>query len=454
MTIPRNVGRIETDDEGLTLVEVVIALFIFGIIATLVAYSLTSSLVRVRESRSREIAVNLAAQEIDYDRAISNVFSVDDDSWTKVVNGTTFTVTREADWVPANNSTVACGAGGGTLQYKRVNVSVDWVGRTSGINPVKSSSIVAPNNRINDPLLGTIIISVTSSTGAGTPGVTATVTASSTNPNGAVALAAQPAATDSNGCTYALKVTPGNYDVTLSTPNYVDISQNPNPVFKNLSVTKGGVSKAPFTYDNSGLFSLAYGGATVATNHAVTFVNAVGGVYTKTVGSAASVSLFPFGDGYSALAGAYVGPVGSNPTCLNVDPASWTTPASGDGATGKALQNGPAAAPGGSATLNVASGVVSVTGLAAGRYVTAVLQSPVNGTGDPGCATGTPNLKFGPATAGTMKYALPFGSWKLYSGTSSGSTSTSIPTSQMVPVTRAILTASQATITLDPRTAG
>ncbi|MEN0085387.1 MAG: type II secretion system protein [Leifsonia sp.] len=454
MTIRSGFRRVSDDDEGLTLIEVMIALFVFSIIAMMVAYTLTSSLVRVRESRSREIAVNLAAQEIDYDRSIGNVFSVDSDQWSQVVNGTTFTITRSSDWVTANNSTVACGAGGGTLQYKRVNISVDWVGRTTGTNKVTSSSIISPNNRINDPNLGTIIVSVTSSTGAGAAGVTATVAPSATNANGAAVLSAQPAATDSNGCTYALKVTPGNYDVTLSTPNYVDINQNPTPVLRTVTVSQGSVGKAPFTYDSSALYTLQYAGATVPTNLPVTYVNVVGGAYTKIMGSAGTVRLFPFSDGYSAFAGAYVAPIGTNPSCVNVDPGSWTTPASGDGATGKALGAGTAAAPGGSASMPVASGVVTVTGLTAGQYVTAVLQSPVSGSGDPGCSTGTPNLTFSAATAASMTYVLPFGSWKLYSGSSSGSTANSIPTTRMTPVSRAILTPSLATITLDPRTVG
>ena len=50
--------------------------------------------------------------EVDLDRSIANVFGVGDTTWSKVVNNTTFHVTRSTDWVSTNNSTVACGAGG------------------------------------------------------------------------------------------------------------------------------------------------------------------------------------------------------------------------------------------------------------------------------------------------------------------------------------------------------
>ena len=179
------------DDAGLTLVEVLVAMFIFAIVSIGIAYTIINSLVIARETRSREIAANLASQEIDLDRSIANVFGVGDTTWSNVVNNTTFHVTRSTDWVSTSNSTVACGAGGGTLQYKRVNVSVTWDGMRPATSPVQADTLIAPNNRINDPALGTIIVSVVGASGAGTPGVTVTVTPSAV-PNGATALTTTP----------------------------------------------------------------------------------------------------------------------------------------------------------------------------------------------------------------------------------------------------------------------
>lgn len=441
-------------ESGLTLIEVMVAMFIFALISIGIALSISSSLLLTNDTRARETAANLAAQEIDLDRSASNVFAVTDTSWTTVVNGTTFTIARGTDWVSTNNSSVACGAGGGTLQYKKVNIAVTWAGMRAATQPVRADTLIAPNSRINDPTLGTIIVSVKSASGAGTPGVVVSVAPSST-PNGATALTTTPAATDSDGCTYALKVSPGNYDVTLSNPNYLDINQNPTPVLSTLQVTAGTAASAPFTYDNSGIFTLQYQNPTAVrpTNLNLTFVNPIGGAYVQPIGAATTTRLFPFSDGYAALAGKYVAPIGTAPSCTNVDPAAWTTPAA-DGAVGHTVQAA-AALPGQTQyTRLIAMGVVTVTGLASNSYLTAVSQAPIPATGDPGCTT--PNTyTFPKLTSGSsMTIALPFGAWKLYTGSSSGSTATTIATTAIAFVTRGVASPVQATITLDPRTVG
>ncbi|MDR6971508.1 prepilin-type N-terminal cleavage/methylation domain-containing protein [Leifsonia shinshuensis] len=442
------------DDSGLTLIEVMVAMFIFGLISVGIAASLTNALQLTRDTRAREIATNLAAQEIDLDRSVKDVFSVTDTSWTTVVNNTTFTIARNTDWVSTDNSSIACGAGGGTLQYKKVNISVTWLGMSPASAPVRSDTLIAPNSRINDPTLGTIIVSVRSASGAGTPGVSVTVSPSSPAA-GAVALSAQPPVTDADGCTYALKVTPGNYDVTLSNTNYLDIAQNPAPVLRNVQVTAGAAAPAPFTYDNSGVFTLNYGSgpALRPTNLKLTFVSVIGGPYVQTVGTNASSRLFPFTDGYATLAGAYVPPVGSAPSCVDVDPAQWTT-AAPDGAVGHPAKTA-AALPGQIVpTQPINMGMVTVSGLAANTFITAVSRAPIAGTGDPGCSTGDVYTFPKIPLAGSATIALPYGTWTLYTGTTSGSTSNTVPTSTIAFVTRGVATPPQNAITLDPRTVG
>src|SRR5690606_7509386 len=88
----------------------------------------------------------------------------------------------------------------------------------------------------------------------------ATVTVKPASPaNGAKPLSAQPAATDSQGCTYALMVDPGNYDVTVSKSGYVDVQQNTEPSSL-VSVEKSSASAAMMTLDLGGTFPLDYSG--------------------------------------------------------------------------------------------------------------------------------------------------------------------------------------------------
>jgi prepilin-type N-terminal cleavage/methylation domain-containing protein len=450
--IRARLGKSADREAGLSLIEIMVAMMIFAIISLGIAYSIVNSLVITRESRAREVAANLAAQDIDLDRAKADVFSISDLTWNTTVNGMIFHMSRATNWVSATGGTNACGAGGGTLQYKQVNISVTWDGMSATTPPVRADTLIAPNSRINDPTLGTIIISVKSASGAGTPGVTVTVTPSAV-PNGAAALTTAPTVTDADGCSYALKVTPGNYDVKLSNANYVDIHQSATP-FLTVSVTAGASTPAPFDFDNGTLFTFNYasnyaGTAVLPTNLDTSFLSTVGGVSTLKV--AGSVRLFPFGGGYATMAGAYVPPAGTSPSCTNVDAAMWTTPAA-DGAVGRTLPTDPSP-PGGVSTPQIRMGVLNVSGLTVNRFVTAVSQAAVPGTGDPGCGI-TSTYTFPKLTATTTTIALPFGAWKLYTGNSSGSLSTQIATSSMSILTRGTLTPTSGIATLDPRQVG
>ena len=94
-----------------------------------------------------------------------------------------------------------------------------------------------------------------------------------------------------------------------------------------------------------------------------------------------------------------------------------------------------------------------------GKYLTAISAS-TPGDGDPGCAAGQ-TLTFDkiPSTS-SMTLALPFGTWRLYYGSSSGSTSTALPSSSgtvgtltpISPGTVNAITSTTSSITFDPRT--
>ena len=121
-------GLDSSHDGGLTLIEVVVAMMIFMVITTGLLYTMTSLLGITRDSRPRQVATNLAAQEIDLARSIGDVFNVQLVERTVELNGDRFTVKREAEWDSNAAVTEPCGAGGGTLRFKRVKVTVSWEG--------------------------------------------------------------------------------------------------------------------------------------------------------------------------------------------------------------------------------------------------------------------------------------------------------------------------------------
>ncbi len=448
-------------DSGLTLIEVMVSLLIFAIIAVGVAYSLASTVNLTRDARSREVAINLAAEVIDSARSVEDIFDVtgepgDPPVVSRTVGGVMYRVYREAEWVTSNNVDAQCGANsgvsaGGSIEYKRVNVTVTWDGMRAGSTPVRSDTLIAPNVRINDETKGTILVSVQLASGAGAENLTVTATPSATTGNTAQAITVPILPTDEQGCTYILRVVAGSYNVSINKTGWVDDSQN-NPTTKVVSVTAGGSITAGFQYDQAATYVLNYGAAVSpvrkATNNMVTFVNTYGDK-TFTNPAAGGTPLHPFSVGYQAIAGDPTTPTTQNNGCLSPDPANWPTRAS-DGAVGVRSASA-TAAPGLTVTAPVAMGMVNI-GTFSSKWITAVAEPTAPGTDDPGCALAGSNAikyTFGQiSSSSNVVIALPFGSWKIYSSTSSGSLGSAL--SGPVPVSPTDVVHSSV-VTLDPR---
>jgi len=446
------VRRLTRNDAGVSLIEVLVAMLIFAIIAVGVGYGLITSLYLGNDARSRESAVNLAAQEIDLARSAGNVFAVLENTSTVVQNGTTFTLHRSTNWETTTGADGNCGSGGGQLRYRRVNVTVTWDSMRATTPVVRADSALGPGRRINDPALGTILVSVLTASGSGAAGV-AVSAVPGVVPNGAATLTEAPAATDAEGCSYLLKVQPGTYDVTVSRPNFVDRDQATSST-QTVGVAAGGAASIAFAYDLAGTVTARYGtnftsGSTLLPTNLSTTFRSTYQSYTPVNASNANEQIFrlhPFAAGYAAFAGSFVAAIPSTPGCASVDPAAWTTPAV-DGAIGTAVA-AVATLPGGSATVDVPLGVLTVTGLA-GQFLRAESTTAPAGSGDPGCEVAT-TFNFGQLAADvTTQLGLPFGSWTFFSGAASGSETTPVPAANLAVLTRGV--AAGGVVTLDPR---
>jgi type II secretory pathway pseudopilin PulG len=441
-------------DEGITLIEVLVAMMVFAIIAVGVAYGLITALYLGNDARSRETATNLAAQEIDLARATSDVFAVVDNDKTVVQNGTTFRLQRVTSWITTTNPDGICGSGGGQLRYKRVNVTVTWDSMRASTRPVRADSALAPGTKLNDPAFGTILVSVLTAAGTGASGVAVSAVPASI-PNGAATLTVAPVATDAQGCSYVLKVKPGNYAVSIARSNYLDRGQSATPA-TTVSVMAGGAASVSFSYDLAQTITANYapgflaGTLLIPSNLDTTFRSSYGLYTPGAVTNATSVAfrLHPFGAGYEVFAGKYVAASSTSAGCLSVDPAEWITPAA-DGAIGSPAPR-VGTVPGGAASVNMRMGVVMVSGLS-GKYLRAVSQTGAATTGDPGCAVAA-SYTFGLLPAGLQaQIALPFGSWNLYSGDTATSQTVAVPAAQLTVVSRGGPVAADGIVTLDPR---
>lgn len=412
------------DDTGFSLAEVLVAMMLFMLVSTGLVYSMLSILHSTRDSRARIIASNLAAEEIDLARATGDLFQLLDSTRSRTVGSETFTVDVSTRWVSDPGTEFQCGssgAGAAELRYKRVNVTVTWGNMRSGEDGVHADTVVNPPDHINDPDKGTILVSVLKADGTGAAGVTVTASPS-------VGSTIQP--TDAQGCTYVLKVAPGTYTVGVSKSGYVTADQQAAGT-KSVIVTAGTASSVGFQMDGASTFTAKLApGLTpkVPTDLKTTFWNTYG-IFAMSPTSGAGTQnqvfkLHPFTSGYSAYAG----------VCAAADPAQWPQMTSGSDTLRGVSVPAVAAAPLGTATINVPMGVVNLKGFSSGG--TFLKAESVNGaSGDPGCAS-TTTYVFGsvlPSSSGsTVSVALPYGTWRFYRGTSATSMTTTIGASDIV----------------------
>lgn len=411
--------RAREQDEGLSIVEVLVAMTVFAMIAAGVAMGIASSLYLAQTSRSREVAINLAQDAIDRARTSTNLFSVVDDTSTQTVGGLRYTVQQTARWVPRSGSPNACGAvgaAGGPLAYKRVALTVSWSGASS--QSVSMNSMVAPTTSVTAANLGTIIVSASRVDGSGNAGASVSVAPAAVNPGNAAAITSTIPKTDGTGCSYALNVKPGRYDVSLTKPDNIDdgtssgsLGAQTTAPSTTVTVQANQTSAANFNYDaaltvvpqwtdpNNGARPFTTPTSTTVSlrRKAADYGPFPTGVTTK---------VFPYTDGYKAVAG-------EPAKCLSVDPENWTT-ANG---TAVAPRNQPQPASGTNAVKAPVQTVTVKLNGKADNALRATSVAPTAGSGDPGCATTTTYTFTNLPTNGNVTIALPYGTWSLQSGT-------------------------------------
>ncbi|MFS0704169.1 prepilin-type N-terminal cleavage/methylation domain-containing protein [Cellulomonas sp. 179-A 9B4 NHS] len=451
--------RVARDDAGLTLAEILVAMLIFAMVSTGLAYSMIGTLNLTRESRVRVVAANLAAEEIDLARDTDDLFDLLNETRSVTINNDVFRVERRTQWVSDPAADFSCGssAGGGTLRYKRVNVTVTWGGMRAGAQPVRSDTVLNPDDHINDPTKGTILVSVLRADGTGNPNVTITATPST----GSVV-----SPTDAQGCTYILRVDPGTYTIKAQRTGHVSDAQLSAPA-QTVSVTPGTTASVGFQMDQAATFNsvLAPGapaGTRVPSSGAmpVSVVSTYGNATPTPVAGGGTLtprfSLHPFTSGYQPFAG----------SCLGSDPRNWPDVVEGATTFRAALPDAVAAEPGGTVTMNVPMGLVQVTGGGSGTYLRAESMTPIETEPPtPGCET-TVSYAFGnvlPSSGGSsVVIALPYGTWRLLQG-SSTSQSNVVQHNRITPVVLAPGTVPQrltvtnvsgtGVVTVDPRMA-
>ena len=379
-------------DGGMTIVEVVVAMVVFAIVALGLLTSVTKSLALTRDNRARVVAANLAESEIGIVRATVYDQIVALPPRTQTVGQLTYTVSRSVSSVLAGGTGSACSGGSVTREiYKKVAVKVTFP-TMAGTRPVQADTIVRAPDAAVGTTTGAIGATVIDRAGQPVPGVT-------------VAVGAVSGVTDDSGCVYLNGLTPGNLTVTASLLGYVTPA-GATSSSSVVGVTAGVISSPQFQLDAATTVSvrvavLAADGSELPTYTLPRSSSQAGVVplldnpdrttVTRTTltgpvtGAAATwqVAAYPFGNGYEAHLGA-CGPG-----------VAVTTP-----------QGGAASVTLGLAPVDVQLAVAppAVTATLAGRTVQAVAVGACAQTWTGLVAT---------AADGSLKLGLPYGTWRL-----------------------------------------
>jgi prepilin-type N-terminal cleavage/methylation domain-containing protein len=397
-------ARSARDESGFTLVELVMGLMIFSLVATGIAASMTSSLNVTRQSRNRSIAANLAAQEMDTVRSTTfTSLPVGLVTSSQSVDGVPYTINRESEWIPQDASTGPCQAPlGSTPVFLRVGVNVIWTDM-GGVSPVRSETIVTPPVGTFDPNSGHIAVSLLDGNAQPVSGVLVTATGPGSPP---------PQTTTSDGCAFFAYQPAGAYTVALSRSGYVDDQGVTNPA-KSVTVGVGTTIPAQFSYDDAATLQLNMVGntgfappsgvqVTIANTH---FVPSGVKSYPGTGNPRQITGVFPWGDGYSAWAG----------NCADADPEGESSP-SVPYYPGAVRPDPIETLPGSLSIGTILMPEVRVNAGAPGRVVTAVHAAA------PGCLSGSTLTLGTSGGSGFVNAALPYGTWNIkVNGSSIGS---------------------------------
>jgi prepilin-type N-terminal cleavage/methylation domain-containing protein len=385
-------GRRRSDDAGLSLVEVVVAMTVFAVIAMGLLTSVTKSLAMIRDNRARVVAANLAESEISLVRA-TPYDQIATAQRTQTVGTLTYTINRSVKVKLDTGGGDAC-SGGAVVQdaYKMVGVTVSFT-KAAAVRDVKADTIVRAPDTVVSTTTGAIGASVIDRDGHPVSGVLITAGAAT-------------ALTDDSGCVYLQGIAPGNLTVSAARTGYLGQNEQPTQS-QTVGVTAGVISAPQFLLDDAATVSVRVAAlaadASELSGYTFPQLGTAGGVQplldnpsrtpvtrvtltgaTVSTASTWTVPAFPYSNGYEAHLGA-CGP--------------GTSVTTGQGAT--------VAATLGLAPVDVQLAPLppKVSATLVGRTVAAVLTS--------GVCTETYTSVATTAADGTLHLALPYGSWVL-----------------------------------------
>jgi prepilin-type N-terminal cleavage/methylation domain-containing protein len=228
------------DDGGFSLLEVVVAMTVFTVMATVSLGIVLRTTGAARGNIERTQATSLVTGQIEAVRSMDTLAIVDGKSvTTSLVNGTTYTITQTANFVASDADASICSGNSSTLAYKLVTVTVTWPNMGT-IKPVRADTLKAVGIGTDglDATKGTLAIRVGGATNNAIENVTVTLSPGGTS-----------RVTGSDGCAVFTGLTPGSYSATTSATGYVSSLNVPVATATGLGVAAGEVRRGAILLD-------------------------------------------------------------------------------------------------------------------------------------------------------------------------------------------------------------
>jgi prepilin-type N-terminal cleavage/methylation domain-containing protein len=233
----------DRDDAGFTLIEVIVALFIFAVLSLSALNVIVGTMHSSQANANRTIAANLVTRQIESVRtqhasAIPNGLQ----TYTRTVGSTVFTIRQTASYVTNNNAASVCTAGSGALASKLVTVTATWPGMGT-VKAPRADTMIAVDigtDNLNQSGLGTLALAVTDAGGSPLPDVAVTLTPGNLSQT-----------TGDDGCLVYPSLTVGTYSATVNTAGYVGTGSAQASTLNSLGVIAGTVTKGTLYYDTA-----------------------------------------------------------------------------------------------------------------------------------------------------------------------------------------------------------
>jgi Tfp pilus assembly protein PilV len=209
--ISRRAAAADRPDEGVGLVEVMIAmvLFVIGSLSLLTVFA--TSMSGTFDNRARLTAANLAAADIDQARSL-DYYALTGADYIRTVDGRDYRIVREvAATMSSGADPSSCiGSGSAKQLYKRVSTRVETSFRGPA-RPVRSDTLVKAPAFDPTTAVGALSVMVIDRSGAPLPGLP-------------VHAAGVDRTTDAQGCAFFDALQPGVHTATVQRPGSVTVT--------------------------------------------------------------------------------------------------------------------------------------------------------------------------------------------------------------------------------------